>query len=58
MTIAIITTVSLIVFEFSQRMWDVFKGLYSTFKRGAHLGFNAIKMLKKISLALLAQRKT
>ena len=58
MTITIITTVSLIVFEFSQRMWDVFKGLYSTFKRGAHLGFNAIKMLKKISLALLAQRKT
>ena len=39
-------------------MWDVFKGLYSTFKRGAHLGFNAIKMLKKISLALLAQGKT
>ena len=55
MTIAIITTVSLIVFEFSQRMWDVFKGLYSTFKRGAHLGFNAIKMLKKISLRLLTQ---
>ena len=58
MTIAIITTVSLIVFEFSQRMWDVFKGLYSTFKRGAHLGFNAIKMLKKISLALLTQVET
>ena len=25
------------------------------FKRGTHLGFNAIKMLKKISLALLTQ---
>ena len=34
---------------------------YPTFisvKRGTHLGFNAIKMLKKISLALLTQVET
>ena len=27
-------------------------------KRGTHLGFNAIKMLRKISLALLTQVET
>ena len=27
-------------------------------KRGTHLGFNAMKMLKKISLALLTQVET
>ena len=29
-----------------------------TIKPGSHLGFNAIKMLKKISLALLTQVET
>ena len=29
-----------------------------TFKRGTHLRFNAIKMLKKLSLALLTQVET
>ena len=29
-----------------------------SFKRGTHLEFNVIKMLKKVSLALLAQLET
>ena len=32
--------------------------IYLLLKRGTHLGFNAIKMLKEISLAFLTQVET
>ena len=37
---------------------SLIENLQEPFKRDTHLGFNAIKMLKKISLALLTQLET